>query len=233
MALTYLRLYQKVLLRINQSDGRALMAVKDAINEAHKYIARAHDFDELVTLDTANAVTVANQKTYNIPSNWALTRCKDILSARLMDTTNSRKLQYVPPRTLDEYNPYPEGSGTERPKWYTVRGKNIDLIPIPSNAYSVYIMHTQWPLELANDTDESSYDDELEDVIVALTVYIANGILSGGSLGSYTQRAKELLGMGKSEDVERPDRTFVARPFGPSEMPYGEYWKDPFVKRDP
>lgn len=234
MALTYQRLYQKVLLRINQSDGRALMAAKDAVNDAQKYIARAHDFDELIVLDTANANTVANQKTYTIDANnWNLTRCKDIYSMRYMDGTSSRKVDYVPPRTLDQYNPYPEGSGYDRPRWYTRRGKSIELIPIPANANTMYILHSQWPLELANDTDESSYDDELEDVIVALATDIARSILDGGGYTDWTQRAKELLGMGKGEDIERPDRTFVARPFGPSEMPYGEYWKDPFIKRDP
>ena len=232
MSLTYKNLQQKVHLRLNKSDGRAVLAVKEAVNNAQRVLARAHDFDELMVQDITNAFTIASQKTYDWEDDWGLTRPKDVYSIRYMDETNSIKLTYVSPRTLDEYNPYPEGSGVLSPKWYTQRGKDFDLIPVPEEVKALYILYSQWPEDLSGDDDTSPYDDNLEDVIVALSTDIANSILEGGAQ-DWVQRAQALLGTSRHEEVERPDRVWVARPFQPTIVPYGEYWKDPFVKRNP
>lgn len=232
MAVTYKQLYQKVLLRLKTLDGRALLAAKESVNSAQKTIARVSDFDELKAWNLTSAVTVAHQKNYLIgATGWALTRCKDILSIKLMDTSNSRKLTYLSPIEMDNRVPYPEDLSEQRCSWYTQRGLTIELFPIPDAIYVLYVYHTQWPLELSADADAMTYPDDMEDVIVAIASDMANAILDGVSSIDWASRAKTLLGSSVSEELNRPDRVFVARPFDSGTEVYsGEYWKQPFVK---
>jgi hypothetical protein len=231
VAVTYKQLYQKVLLRLKTLDGRALLASKEAINNAQRVIARTADFDELKTWDLTNAVTVAHQKNYIIPSGWALVRLKDILSIKLMDTSNSRKLTYKSPTELDALIPYPEDLGEQRCSWYTQRGNTVELFPIPDAVYTLYIYHTQWPLDLSADTDNMSFSDDLDDVVVSIASDMANAILDGVSGVDWASRAKALLGGAVQEDLNRPDRVFQAKPFDAGTTTYtGEYWKQPFVR---
>jgi len=234
MSTQFKELKRKVLLRMkDKTDGRTLLAVEEAINEAHKAIASVRDFDELVTLDTSHAVTVASQKLYHIETNLALVRPKDIYSIRYMDDANSRKLTYVPPQELDSRIPYTEQLAIGRPTWYTRRGMYLEFIRIPDAAKPLYIQHSQWPATLSGDTDETPYVNK-DHVIVALSVDIAYTILDGGS-GNWIQRALQLLGVAASEDRARPDVRPVARSFDASASrgPTGEYWKNPFIKENP
>jgi len=231
MSTTFGELKRQVLLRFpDVADGRTIMAVEQAINDAHRVIAAVNDFDELTVLDTANAATTANQSTYHIINDWNLTRPKDILSIRYMDEDNSRKLKYVPLRELDEKIPYIEILSTGRPSWYTRRGMYIQLIRIPDANNSLYIQHTQWPATLANDSDETPFIN-IDFVIVELATAIASSILTGVA-SNWETKARELLGLAVTEERQRPDEWLVAKPFTPI-PPYqlGEYWNNPWVKR--
>lgn len=234
MATTYKELYQKVLLRLESTDGKALLASKESINDAQKVIARVQDFDELKVLDTSNALTVASTKTYHLTDDWGLTRPKDLYYLKYMDEGSSRKLTYVPPRTVAESLPYEEILGEEKPKWYARRGNNIDLIPIPSEAKSIYIYYSQWPTILDSDTDETDYVD-IDDVIIALGTEMADAILQGVTGTNWSGRAGALLKGSVMEDAYRPDQDYYAQPFRASResAPLGEYWKMPFVKKAP
>lgn len=228
----YKELVSKVLLRLeNPVDGRTHLAVKEAINDAMKHLARAKDWDELMILDTTNAETAASTKFYHLVDDWSLTRPKDIYTLRYMDENSSRKLIYVPARRLDEVIPYTESLGTGKPNWYTRRGDEIELIRVPDADKSVYVFYSQWPEVLSDDTDEPVYSD-LDDVIVALATDITGGILEN-AISDWTAKARELLGISIREDLTRPDRTLIARPFRPQQPVLGEYWKNPFVMKDP
>jgi hypothetical protein len=174
---------------------------------------------------------MVDTKLYHLVNDWGLTRPKDLYTLRYMDESNSRKLIYVPVSRLDEILPYTEQFGSRKPKWYTRRGEEIELIPIPNAAKSIYVFYSQWPAILSADDDEPPYSD-LDDVIEVLATDIAEGILSG-AFGNYIQRARELLGTAVQEDISRPDRALFAQPFQADEPVYGEYWADPFVRRDP
>jgi len=220
-----------------RSDGQTLLAVEQAINEAQKNIARVKDFDELMVLDTTHASTTADQKLYHIEDvgtyHFDLVRPKDIYTIRLMDEGNSRKLTYVSPREIDEKVPYTEIFSTGRPKWYTRRGKYIELFRIPDDTYSLYIMHSQWPTVLSSDTTEIPYDD-LDDVIVTLASDIALSIVEEGVVGNWFERAKQLLGIVLREEETRPDIFYVAQPFSARGGVFaGEYWNNPFIKHQP
>lgn len=238
MATTYKSLYQRVLLRLKGLDGRSLLIAKESVNNAMRYICRAQDFDELKTVNKS-MVTADGTSEYVIGTNWVLTRVKDILSIKLIDTTNSRKLEYRTPTEMDELVPYPTQVGEQRSYSYTQRGNTIELFPIPDAIYTIHVYHTQWPLVLVADADVMSFSDDLDDVVVGLAVEMANASDPGKSSDSYqskskvdwTTRAKALLQGAVAEELNRPDRKYVAKPFNPGESGYiNEYWKDPFVK---
>lgn len=227
---SYKELIRQVLLSMpDATEGEAFMLVKQSINVAHKIIASLRDFDDLMVLDTTHALTVIDQKMYHIETDLLLVRPKDIYSIRYMDDELSRKLIYVPFRELDEKIPYTEQIGTGRPKWYTRRGKNIELYRIPDAAKSLYIMHSQWPAELVDDTDLTPYSN-LDHVIVPLAVNIASD-LKIGNITDWTSIASKMLSMALSEESYHPDEMMVAQPFTThARPPLGETWNNPFIK---
>lgn len=233
MATTYGEFIRRVMINLQpRIDGVALLAVKEAINDAHYAIACVKDFDELIILDTTSAETVDGQKLYHIESDFGLTRPKDIYSIRLMDGDESRKLDYVPFRELDKRVPYTEQTGEGKSTVYTVRGKYVELYRIPDDAYALYIQHSQWPTVLSDDDDESDYENK-DFAIVSLSTDMALASLEGGG-GNWMERAMYLLGLSKNEETTRPDVSFVARPFcAKSYVAEGEYWNNPWVKRQP
>jgi len=233
MTTTFKELKRQTFGKLKESSGQAMLAVDQGINEAQKNIARVKDFDELMVQDTTHALTVASQKLYHIVDDLKLVRPKDIYSIRYMAEAESRKLIYVPPRRLDEEVPYTEIFSTGKPKWYTRRGRYIELFRIPDAEASLYILHSQWPAVLSADDDETPYED-LDDVITTLGADIARSIIEEGVVGNWYQRAKELLGIALMEEVTRPDTTYVAQPFQASEVKLlGNYWLNPWVKRQP
>lgn len=234
MGTTYTELIRQVMQRLSPKvEGEAYLAARQGINDAHKMIAATKDFDELMAWDTTHASTVVYQSSYHITTDLALVRPKDIYSIRYMDTDNSRKLTYVPFRELDTKIPYTAITGYNKPSWYTTRGLYVELYPIPDEAKSLYIMHSQWPAVLSNDSDETPYNN-IDHVIVALATDISKAILEGGDTIDWFTRAQKYLGLAISEETTRPDRTQVAQPFNPgSNFPVGEYWYNPFIKKQP
>ena len=299
---TFGELKRQVLLRMEEKEGRALLAVEQAINDAHKIIAAVKDFDDLMVFDTTHAFTsiltatavdltfathsitratgsfitdgfvmgntiytnatlnpgpfiiesvaeltivvaetlvaevfascvlTFNRKSYHVTDNLALVRPKDIYSIKYMDGANSRKLTYVPFRELDQKIPYTELVGYGRPTWYTVRGSNVELFRIPDAVKPLYIMHSQWPAVLTNDTDLTPFAN-IDYAIVNLAADIATAILKGGGSIDWLQGAQQALGIAIKEEIARPDRVLVAQPFNvTSKGPIGEYWSNPFVK---
>lgn len=233
MATTYAEFIRRVMINLQpRNDGIVVMAVEQAINDAQKVIACVKDFDELMTLDTTHAATVDGTKLYHIEDDFALVRPKDLYSIRLMDESNSRKLDYVPFRAMDERIPYTEMTGEGRPKYYTVRGNYVELYPIPDDAYSLYIQHSQWPADMDEGTDETEFKN-IDHVIISLATAMALASLEGGA-SDWMSQATKLLGISTNESDVRPDRTFIAQPFCPTRYPpLGQYWLNPFVKNQP
>jgi hypothetical protein len=233
MSTTYQELYQKVHLRLNSSEGRALLFAKEAVNTAHKWIARAKDFDELLVWDTENAATVAETQSYHLEDDWGLTRPKDAYSLVYYTEDNSSiKLTWMNPQEFDELIPYPEGVGESDSYMYTQKGEKVYLHPIPADAVSVYVYYSQWPLELSADSDQTSYSD-IDDIIITLAFEIANANLTKAGITDWTTRATQLLKGGIREHSTKPDQRYVARPFRFTGRPVGEYWLNPMIKENP
>jgi len=231
VATTFKELKRRTLLGMANPGGETLLIVEQAINDAQKNIARIKDFDDLIVLNTADALTVDGTKSYHIETDLLLTRPKDIYSIRLMSDSDSRKLTYVPSSQLDEKIPYTEQSGKGKSYWYTRRGHNIELYRIPDDAYALYILHSQWPPLLTADGQETCYAD-LDDVIVSLAKDISRAYVEGIPIDMIAQ-ARGYLGLALREETTRPDEKLVAQPFSLGASVSGEYWSNPFIKRDP
>ena len=232
---TFLDLQRRVFRRLQKNDGLSLLAIKEGLNIAARAISRAKDFDELIAYEKESAATVADQSEYHWVDDWALERPKDIIGMRYMDGSNSRKLKYVSPSKVDTECPDPSTYGSQPPTHYTRRGTIIEIFLTPSEAKQLYITYSQWPKEMENDQDESPYPDDVDDVLVILGYEVAKSIVDQEEeIADWTPRAKVLLSGAIMEESTRPDQHFVAQPFDAGgSVPTGEYWNNPFVKRNP
>jgi hypothetical protein len=226
---TFGEIKRQVLINFNKPDGRTMLVVEQAINNALKTIARVKDFDELKVLDITNAFTALEVKSYHIVNDLNLTRPKDIYSIRLMDEGNSRKLNFVIPGKLDDVIPYPELTGFGKSNWYTRRGRYLELFRIPDAIYPLYIQYSQWPAIMVANEDEIPFVN-IDDVIVELASDMALSKLEGGGMGDWAQRAQQLLGLAVQEETTRPDEVVIAAQFNSKQRQLGEYWADPFYK---
>lgn len=232
MATTYEELWRKVLLRLDSSEGRAVLFSKEAVNDAHKWVARAKDFDELMVWDTTNAATVIDQEAYHLVDDWALTRPKDVYSiVYYTGDTGSVKLVWKDAQEFDEMYPYPSGGGGSDPEIYTQKGEKVFLQPIPDSVVVCRVYYSQWPLVLVDDDDESSYND-IDDVIIALGYDIAQASLTNIGITDWSKRAATLLSGGIREHSTRPDQRYIANPFRSGRRSVGEYWTNPMVKEN-
>lgn len=230
MGSTFKELKRRVSLGFKDLDGTTAMLTEQAINDACKAIARIHDYPELLVWDKTNAVTVASTYRYSF-TTLALVRPKDIYKIVLHDDANSRELTRITPQDVDKWFPYPEQMGEDRPGLYCQFGEYLEFYKIPDDAYTLYIRHSQWPVELTLDADTCSYNANLDDVIVQLAkeqviAYQTN------AMGDLSKRAKILLGKSVEEDRHHPDQLWIMKGFNTKDyIPLGEYWKDPFVKQ--
>jgi hypothetical protein len=235
MSTTYQELYQKVQLRLNNSGGRAHIFAKEGVNDAHKWIARVKDFDELMTWDISGTpATVASQESYHLVDDWSLTRPKDVYSlVYYTGDSSSRKLTWRDAQEFDEMYPYPGVMGEQDPWIYTQKGEKVYLSPIPEEEKIVRVYYSQWPLVLSADSDQTSYKD-IDDVLIALAYDIAKSALTGVGVTDWTKRAAALLAGGIREHSVKPDQRYVAHPFRASRgRVMGEYWLNPMIKENP
>jgi len=211
---------------MSRTDGEAVLAVEQGINDAVQIFAQMESFDEMLTVDTTSADTVDGTKSYHLITAWGLTRPKNILTLRIEDTSLSTKLTYMPMAEFDKKFPYPETYSEDRPTIYTRRGMSVELFRIPDAAYDVHVVYNQFPAELTADTDECvllNFDAQ----ITFLAKDIANAYLSG-NYSDFQTRAREILRAGISGRRDRPDHILVAKPFIADKTSYpSDYWADP------
>ena len=229
MGTQYSELQRRVFIGFPRTDGEAILAIKQAINDAVQAIAGLSEASSLLKVDVTNAKTAVSTKSYNRVTDWLLTRPKDIYSIRLIDAGNSRKLTYTPQSDIDLIIPYPEQNSTGIPKWYTPFGDNTELLPIPDAIYNLTVRYSQWPAPLISETDESPYGAEWDSAIVFISKDIANAYLNGEYV-SASQKASEFIQLNKKAANNNPDQRLIAKPFNPSENHLGSenYWENPF-----
>lgn len=232
MGITYKELIRRVFIGFPRADGEARLAVKQAINDAIMAIANLEDASSLLATDTTTTDTTTNVKTYHLTTgtyNLGLTRPKEIYSIKIEDSSNSRKLTYVPHQQWDRVIPYPEQLTTGKPTHYTRFGDEIEVYPIPDAAYDIHIRYSKYPAELTTDASESPYGSEWDTTIVFLSKDLANAYLNGEYILP-GKRLADLLRSNLNNAKNAPDRKLVARPFNSETLGVNEYWKDPFIK---
>ena len=197
------------------------------INLAQTRIARARNWEELKFLKTADTVynNDDDDKYISAPANL-----RKINSLRLIDGTQSRKLEQKTARAFDREIPRPLTDSRDRPRIYIRWGTTLELYPVPDAAYTLVMRGTVWPTDLSADADLSLLDRK-DDLIMALATNIA--WLSIGRLDDakifwavFANGYKDAVG----EDIPDSDLD-ILQSSGPNDVAIGPaYYADPFVK---
>lgn len=193
----------------------------ELINFAQDMICRQHphsDLDELIT-DTLTA----DSATYTLSSV-----SRDIYSVRVLDGTNSRKLDYIEYRLFDDMLPKPDEYTTGRPSHYTFWETKLELWRVPDDTYSIRIRRSKWPTALSGSADTSDYS-HMDDIIVCLaTSWAFKMIGETDRMKFWGDHAWRQLRQEIINDMRISDASVV--PSGNLRMVVSDYWKDPFVR---
>lgn len=231
MATTFSEIQRRVFIGFPRTDGEAILAVQQSINDVIKIVASMEDAESLLTTDTTNAHTAISTKSYDVTVTWGLTRPKDIHDIRLISGSESRSLVYVPHKDVDKVIPYPEQNTTSKSIWYTTFGSYAELFPIPDAIYDLTIRYSQWPAALTSGTDYLPYEVEWDHIIVFLAKDLANAYLNGNYIQA-SQKAYDFLKLGIKAANGKPDALLFATGFQSQRQgnnSLNNYWKDPFV----
>ena len=212
-------------------SGAALQdRVVNYLNFGQRRIARSANFDEMCKINES-AATVTSVKTYPMSSgtnNIGLTRPKDIMSLRLIDSENSRKLTRWSYQKFDMKYPRPENYATQRPTIYTRWGNSLILFRIPDAAYTLHVRYTQWPADLSLGTGTSDFENKDEILIAAGTLETFLALEEVVDAAIWLKRFDNLMEKARVDDTYEPDWAPEAEPMADWRGPQsGEPWKDP------
>jgi hypothetical protein len=200
------------------------------LNWAQRRIAKHHTFWALQKTKE-NAATVADIKTYPLESgtnNLGLTNVSKINTVKLMDSENSRKLEYWLYRKFDKFIPRPENYTTGRPSVYTRWQNNLILYRIPDAVYTLEIKYGVFPTNLTSDSQLHDFGEDKDELLVTagvLETYLALQEY-GEAKNWYELFIGQLEDAVKSEDESdwEPDGESYSKPGYSSGSP----WSDPF-----
>jgi hypothetical protein len=198
------------------------------INRAQNRIARMHN---LIWREQTSA-TVASQKAYSFDSSM-----RSIISLRLEDGMDSRKLTLVMPSKFDLYYPKPD-EHTEGASCIYVPFENtntFELFPIPDTAYVLRLRGSFWPTSLTTDTSTSDYT-YLDDVIIAYATMYGYQWLQEMNDAKFWKAVgnDELKAQINAELSKFPDWVMKSEGFSAGDEVFiGEYYNDPFVRSNP
>ena len=214
----------EVLANVGRVGDTALSARLDRVYMRALFrISRAYDFKEVNRATWFN--TEADVKEYELHE-----RCKDILSVVLVDGTNSKKLEYIPPRALDESVPYPEAWATGKPTHYSRYWYQLELWKIPNAIYRVNVRQSLYPGECTSDGDECIYVRKDDMVAAFMTAETYKLQMENDEYIRWMTDAMRMLKEYKAEEENQPDYAPVARPFGAEPTYNVRGWDNPFIK---
>lgn len=233
--LTRLQMANEVLDNMGRASTAATRSGSTLASRAVTWLDRASlriARKESLLFTEATASTVADQKTYALPSNL-----RQLISIRLENGNNSRKLNCLMPREFDRMYPKPDQETTAAPDWY-VWVKNtltFELFRIPDAVYTMRLRYGYWPSLLSTDASTSDFT-HMDDVLIYLAT--ADGFRWLQELVDASSWHKR--GMDALEDALKAERDLIpdwapqAAGFTTSPpYPIGDYWNEPFAIRDP
>ena len=183
-------------------------------------------FSELNKISTLN--TGANTARYGLPS-----ALREIYDIRILDGSNSRKLQYIPQLFKDRLYADPTNwPATQRPRFYTRYGFQIELLPIPDATYSMEMRWSSWATTLSAATSTSDFREK-DDLLIAGVTAEAFGAFQEYEEDGKEWFAKFQLLLREAITADPQDWDWQPQAIGHQSLPaysLNEPWKDPFVQ---
>ncbi len=200
------------------------------LNWAQEEIARQVRLRELQQIDTGQDC-VASQAYISHPTNM-----RDLISIRVLDGTNSRKLIWIPRRKFDKKISKPDEYTEGTPTHYTSWGTNFYLWRIPDEAFATEIQYIQWPTAFTAASGSASDIERMDEAICALATAAAMASLKdfGETFGYWNQRASLLINIAMRNDKGLfIDEAVVGDYDYQLSESAPNYWQDPFVRGNP
>lgn len=156
-------MYDLMKIQTVSTDTNLRAMILDWLNRTIRNIAARHE--QWTWLETsATFTTVANQLTYDLPSDCDLSGRK-IITLRQLETP--QKLIYVNQQRMDEIEADPTDT-TGNPELYTIFGAYIRLWPTPDAVYTIYERYIKTITAYTDAADSTSdIPAKYEDVIVS------------------------------------------------------------------
>ncbi len=212
--------------------------VDRALNLAQTRIARNHDYVEMRVLKTDTlpytAVPLADKvldlnTLLNVTSS--VEEIREIYSLRMITGDGrARKMTQLSPRQFDKRFPEPEFLSTDIPLVFVRWKDQLEMYKPPDAAHKFELRYTRWPTAMAADgaVSELTHKDDLMMMLAASWLMDSYG---------QSERAKRFFGIfsallkdAVTEDEEEMDLE-IKPPVG--EVPIGEYWTNPFIRKAP
>jgi len=213
------------------SDGVSDTRILRWVNWAKDFIADLHTYEEMKKNYVGS--TTSSQKRYGFPTNM-----KDIYTMTLQSGAESRKLDYVHPRTMDRAVPRFEAYTEGKPSQYVDYGANFELFLIPDDEYTLNLRCTLYPDDLTNtSTAWSSYATcyfKRKDALISAiaTVFGFYSLREVEDAAWWANNiVPELYAASLTSDHTAVDWGPKARQFTSGGALIGNWWKNPFTGR--
>ena len=154
--------------RLSTDESIGLTVGGSSYNLVHKWIyramrkiARKYDFAVLHDEDTSLTTTADDDTPISLPSNT-----KYVRAVRIIDGTSSRQLVYKPPAWFDRWHPNPGAHASGKMRIFTIKAAAFRFVPVPDDAYTLYVDRMKWPTRLDADDDTPDFGDDLVDDVI-------------------------------------------------------------------
>jgi hypothetical protein len=165
MATQYSEFIRNILLRLERDDGKARLAVEQAVNEAVLVIALLFDVAELVT--TANATALVSSTNFTLPTDPLVF---DVLKVR--NTVTNKDMGFIPLDLIDIVTP-----ANLAPRYWSRAGNKIQFRGEAAANQAFELTVKAFPTALSNSSDPCLYEGHDSEVI-ALATTLAAAVLN-------------------------------------------------------
>lgn len=156
-----------------------------------------------------------------------------LIEVRLIDDTNSRVLILRNKTWLVNNFPNVSSQTSARPVYGYLEGKTLFLIPIPNSDYTIRYTYCKLHPALATDADEVLIRHAAPVVAAYATFWVFKSLERHVDAKEWLGTYIALLNSAKKVDSDNPAVKIKADIRGSSPGNVGEYWLDPFVRRNP